>query len=63
MPDRLINALLAKGWVYPVIALRAKIDESRLRSGTLGRRETLRLEEMAERDARINIDAVYGDEE
>jgi hypothetical protein len=62
MPDRLINALLAKGWGYPVIALRAKIDESRLRSGTLGRRETLRLEEMAERDAKVYLDDLEGEE-
>lgn len=56
MPNRLIEALLAKNWTYPMIALRAKIDETRLRSGNLGRRESLRLEEMAEREARVYLD-------
>lgn len=64
MPQRLIDALLAKGWGYPIIAMRAKIDENRLRSGTLGRRECERLEKTAEQDARIDLDLVYlGDEE
>lgn len=56
MPARLIEALLAKGWTYPVIALRSKIDESRLRRGSIGRREFERLLKVAETEARIFID-------
>ena len=59
MPTKIINAMLAKGWGYSTIALRAKIDESRLRTGTLGRREYDRLMHVAEIEARIDIDAVY----
>jgi hypothetical protein len=62
MPDRLINALLAKGWTLPVIALRAKISEDRLRNRTLGRRETERLMQVCECEARINIDDLEGEE-
>lgn len=61
MHARLIEALLAKGWTYPVIALRSKIDETRLRSGSLGRRETDRLERVAETEARICLDSLYAD--
>lgn len=56
MHDRLIEALLAKGWTYPVIALRAQISENRLRDGNLGRREFDRLERMAELEAKVFID-------
>lgn len=56
MHERLIEALLAKGWTYPVIALRSKIDESRLRRGSIGRREFERLLKVAETEARVYLD-------
>lgn len=56
MPDRLINALLAKGWTYAIISLRAQIAEQRLRDRNLGRRECERLMKVAELEARINLE-------
>ena len=61
MHERLIATLIQKNWSYPMIALRSKICESRLRSGTLGRRESERLERMAETEARIDLDLLYMD--
>lgn len=62
MHQRLIEALLAKNWTYPVIAMRAQISENRLRDGTLGRREIDRLLKVAECEARINLDELEGEE-
>lgn len=62
MPDRLINALLAKGWTYAIISLRAQIAEQRLRDRNLGRRECERLMKVCECEARINIDELEEDE-
>lgn len=62
MPQRLIAALIDKGWSYSVIALRSKIAEDRLRSCNLGRRETQRLEELICRDTRLDLDVIYGEE-
>jgi hypothetical protein len=62
MSQQLIGALLDKGWSYPVIALRAKIDENRLRDGNLGRREYDRLLHVAEVEARICVDDLEGEE-
>ena len=62
MHERLIEALLAKGWTYPVIALRAQISENRLRDGNLGRREFDRLLKVAECEAKINVDELEVEE-
>lgn len=62
MPKRVIDALLAKNWTYGVIALRAKIDENRLRSANLGRREMDRLMRVAECEAGIDVDELEGEE-
>lgn len=56
MPQRLIDAMLAKGWTYSVIAMRAKISEDRLRTCNLGRREHERLMQVAELEAHIELD-------
>lgn len=56
MHQRLIEALHAKGWTDSMIAIRARICEHRLRAGTLGRRESDRLEQMAEQEAHIDLD-------
>lgn len=56
MPQSIINAMLAAGWSYSVIALRAKISEDRLRTYNLGRREHERLMQVAELEAHIELD-------
>ena len=63
MHQRLIQALLAKNWTLPMIALRARICEHRLRAGTLGRRESERLEQMAEQEAHIDLDELEVEDE
>jgi hypothetical protein len=62
MHERLIEALLAKNWSYSMIALRAQICEHRLRSGNLGRRESERLERMAELEANVFVDDLEDEE-
>lgn len=56
MPNPVIEAMLAKNWTYTMIALRANVSEDRLRANNLGRRETERLERVAELEARIDLD-------
>lgn len=63
MHQRLIEALLAKNWTLPMIAIRARICEHRLRDGTLGRKESERLEQMAEQEAGIELDELEVDDE
>ena len=62
MHQRLIEALHAKGWTYSLIAIRARICEHRLRAGTLGRRESERLLQVAETEAGVFIDELEVDE-
>jgi len=62
MHQRLIEALHAKGWTDSLIAIRARICEHRLRAGTLGRRESERLEQMAEQEAGIELDLLEDEE-
>lgn len=63
MPKRLIDALLSEGWNYQLIALRSGVSENRLRQGTIGVRETRKLEELICRETRLEIDDIYGEEE
>lgn len=63
MPQRLINALISEGWNYQLIALRSGVSENRLRQGTIGVRETRKLEELICRETRLEIDDIYGEEE
>lgn len=56
MPNPVIEAMLAKSWTYGMIALRTGISEDRLRDNNLGRRESDRLERVAEVEARIDLD-------
>ena len=63
MHQRLIQALLAKNWTLPMIALRARICEHRLRAGTLGRRESDRLLQVAETEAGVFIDDLEVEDE
>lgn len=63
MPNPVIAAMLAKNWTYPMIALRTGISEDRLRENNMGRRETDRLERVAELEARIDFDLLDMDGE
>lgn len=56
MHKQLIEALLAKGWQYALIASKANIAEHKLRTGILCVREQRRLEEMAYTWAGIQVD-------
>ena len=63
MLNPLITALLQKGWTYSMIALRSGISENRLRSGIIGRRETVKLERVAEVEAKLDLEEIYEGEE
>lgn len=63
MPKRLIQALLDDGWNYSLIALRSGVAENRLRQGTIGVRETRKLEELISRETRLDLDEIYEGEE
>lgn len=63
MPKRLIEALLAEGWNYPLIALRSGVSENRLRNGTIGVRETRKLEELICRESKIDLDDIYSEDD
>lgn len=53
-----IQEMIARGWTYPIIALRTGISENRLRDCNLGVREERKLYEIATNEARIDIDAL-----
>lgn len=63
MPKRLIEALLSEGWNYQLIALRSGVSENRLRQGTIGARETRKLEELIDRETKLDLDEIYEGEE
>lgn len=63
MPKRLIEALLSEGWNYQLIALRSGLSENRLRSGSIGVRETRKLEELIDRETKLDLDEIYEGEE
>lgn len=63
MPKRLIDALLSEGWNYSLIALRSGVSENRLRNGTIGVRETRKLEELIDRETKLDLDEIYEGEE
>lgn len=63
MPKRLIEALLSEGWNYQLIALRSGVSENRLRSGSIGVRETRKLEELIDRETKLDLDEIYEGEE
>ena len=62
MPNPVIEAMLKKNWSYQMIALRTGISEDRLRENNMGRRETDRLERVAELEARIDLDLLEFEE-
>lgn len=62
MPKRLIEALLQEGWNYSLIALRSGVAENRLRAGSIGVRETRKLEELISRETRMDLDEIYEEE-
>lgn len=62
MSNPVIEAMLAKNWTYPMIALRTGISEDRLRENNMGRRETDRLERVAELEARVDLDLLEFEE-
>lgn len=59
MNNPIITALLSKGWTYPLIALRSGISENRLRSESIGRRETAKLERLAVVEAKLDLEEIY----
>lgn len=56
MIKQVIAEMVARGWTYPIIALRSGVSEYRLRDGKLGVREERRLMEVAETEAGICLD-------
>lgn len=63
MNDLIIEAMRQKGWSIGLIANRTGIAENRLRDNRLGVRESRMLARIAEQEAGVLIDELWGDEE
>lgn len=62
MIKQVIQEMIARGWTYPIIALRSGVSEYRLRDGKLGVREERRVYEVAATEAGIDLDDLEGEE-
>lgn len=62
MIKQVIAEMVARGWTYPIIALRSGVSEYRLRDGNLGVREERRVYEVAATEAGIDLDDLEGEE-